>query len=384
MENKPEFDKLIVSYLMRELNAEEENFLINAINDDDALHNKFDEFEKLGRLLNIKHGVDSINLHEERKRFERLIKERNDSLKGDYIDEAAEVRMDTGKLRKFRLGRWVAAAAALVIIVGAGWFLSQNRQQKETSTAVENKLERQKPMASLRVEKNNSGKHKQIQLQDGTEILLWDQTEISFKEPFDADKRDIILKGKASFKVAKDKAKPFTVYSGDISITALGTEFVVTNYERDQIITVRLLEGRVVINSVDSATEKLKTAFYLMPGQELLYNKRSVHAEVRKFRTDVTQKEFKYKGNKSVDNPSIPESNDGSWFMFNNQSLPDIFDQLKAMYAIDIVYNKSELEKLYFIGSFNKSDTVEYILRSIAKTNRLNLSKENNRFIIRK
>jgi ferric-dicitrate binding protein FerR (iron transport regulator) len=195
-------------------------------------------------------------------------------------------------------------------------------------------------------------------------------------------KRDISLKGKASFKVAKDKTKPFTVYSGDIATTALGTEFVVTNYERDQIITVRLLEGRVVIKSIDSAEEKLKTAFYLMPGQELLYNKRSVYAEVRKFSNDVSQ--FKYKGNKSADNPSLPESNDGSWFMFNNQSLPDILDQLKAMYAIDIVYNRSELEKLYFIGKFNKSDSVEYILRNIARANRLKLSKENNRFIIRK
>jgi len=140
----------------------------------------------------------------------------------------------------------------------------------------------------------------------------------------------------------------------------------------------------VVIKSVDSAEDKLKTAFYLMPGQELLYNKRSVHAEVRKFRNDVSQNELKYKGNKSADNPSLPESNDGSWFMFNNQSLPDIFDQLKAMYAIDIVYNRSELEKFYFIGKFNKSDSVEYILRSLAKTNRLKFSKENNRFIIRK
>src|SRR6187549_2641954 len=100
MENKPEFDKLIVSYLMRELNAEEEIFLINAINDDEALHKRFDEFEKLGRLLNIKHGVDSINLSEERKKLEKLINERNDKLKSDDIDEEAEVRMDTGKLRK--------------------------------------------------------------------------------------------------------------------------------------------------------------------------------------------------------------------------------------------------------------------------------------------
>jgi hypothetical protein len=112
MENKPEFDKLIVSYLMRELNAEEETFLINAINNDEVLHKRFDEFEKLGRLLNINHGVDSINLIEERKRLEGLIKERNDGLNTDYIDEAAEARIDTGIVRKFRPVRWVAAAAA--------------------------------------------------------------------------------------------------------------------------------------------------------------------------------------------------------------------------------------------------------------------------------
>jgi hypothetical protein len=46
--------------------------------------------------------------------------------------------------------------------VGAGWFLSQNKQQNKIADVVENKLERAKPTASLRIEKNNSGKDKQM------------------------------------------------------------------------------------------------------------------------------------------------------------------------------------------------------------------------------
>jgi len=384
MENRADFDKLIVSYLMKELNAEEQDFLIKSINDDVDLQARFSQFQQLGSLLNIKQGIDSIDLAVERERLESLLLERKNGLTDDN-SSSEEVNPEIGKIRRISFVKWVAAIAALLVIVaGTTWFLARDKQGSEKDIAVEKTLEREKPEQFFRIEENKSGKTRSLQLQDGTEILLYDQTELKFKEPFDENKRDITLIGKASFKVAKDSTRPFTVYSGDIATTALGTEFVVTNYEKDQVITVRLLEGRVIIKSADAAKEKLKTDFYLAPGQELLYNRKSVQAEVRKFNTDNATATRKTKRNKLTDNPSIPDVSGGSWFMFNNQSLPDIFDQLKSMYGVDIVYNRKDLERLYFIGKFNKIDSVEYILRNIAKVNRLTLSKENNKFIIRK
>ena len=44
---------------------------------------------------------------------------------------------------------------------------------------------------------------------------------------FPPDKREIFLKGEAKFIVAKNKKKPFTVYTGMLATTALGTIFTV-------------------------------------------------------------------------------------------------------------------------------------------------------------
>jgi ferric-dicitrate binding protein FerR (iron transport regulator) len=70
--------------------------------------------------------------------------------------------------------------------------------------------------------------------------------------------------------------------------------------------------------------------------------------------------------------------------MFNNQSLASVFRQLEEMYNVDIVYAKKDVAKMYFIGKFNKDDSVETILQNIATLNNLKLTKESNTYIIRK
>jgi hypothetical protein len=40
-----------------------------------------------------------------------------------------------------------------------------------------------------------------------------------------------------------------------------------------------------------------------------------------------------------VDNPSMPHK-EGSWYMFNNQPLIEVFDELEQMFNVHIVYAK--------------------------------------------
>jgi hypothetical protein len=70
--------------------------------------------------------------------------------------------------------------------------------------------------------------------------------------------------------------------------------------------------------------------------------------------------------------------------MFNNQSLPVIFEQLKELYDVDIVYSRKDVQTMYFIGKFDKSESVETILQKIGLINDLKVTRENNKFIIRK
>jgi hypothetical protein len=85
------------------------------------------------------------------------------------------------------------------------------------------------------------------------------------------------------------------------------------------------------------------------------------------------------------DDPSLPK-NKGSWYMFNNQPLSEVFDQLGSMYNVEITYNKKEIANIYFIGSFEKTDSIGKILSKIAITNNLKITKakEGNKYSLHK
>ena len=136
-------------------------------------------------------------------------------------------------------------------------------------------------MALVRHETNTTGKEKKLPLPDGSLIVLADKSEVTYEEPF-TEKRHITLTGKAWFKVAKDTAHPFTVISGDVATTALGTAFSVTAYKSTDSITIRLYEGKVVVKAASNTVNNLKKGVFLLPGQEFVYDGENV--KVRMFK----------------------------------------------------------------------------------------------------
>ena len=382
MEERNDIDRLLVSYLLKELTAEEEATVINTINSDPELHRYFEEFKRLFRLLEIKQDIDSIDLEKERNRFDKILLEKRDTMPkitGQLYDIGEVAEKNKSKTYKFL--RAIAVAASVLFILGAGWWMFDKRDIKDSAIVTENRVKEDTATVFTRNEINSSGVTRQLLLKDGTTVTLWDQSQLTFNDPFLANKRDISLKGKAGFKVAKDVARPFTVYSGDITTTALGTEFIVTNFEKDQTIIVHLIEGRVVVNSSENAKTKMNP-IHLLPGEELLYNKQTAKYQVRKIRKNIST-ELATKENSTHDDPSVPNKQ-GSWFMFNNQPLPEIFDQLEQMYGVEIEYNRKDMQKFYFIGDFDKTASLEYILKSITRSHNLTLTKQADKFLIHK
>lgn len=385
MEEKNDFDKLLVSFLLKELNAEEEAFVAGKLKSDADLLRYYKELENLFRLLDIKQNMDGINLVQERKYFDQIyLKKQQEDVSGNEA-QVYDIREyeEGNRSKSYKFFRAIAVAVSVLLVIGLGWRLYNNEVKKSTLVNDTTSVGNDKNLFTHN-EVNVSGETRRFFLNDGTEVTLWNQSMVKFKDTFSATRRDIILKGKAGFKVTKDKKRPFTVYSGDISTTALGTEFVVANHEKDQNIIVRLLEGKVVVNSVESARIKLKKPIYLLPGQELLYNKGSALTVVRNFQQNSLKSETVAKDNQVHDDPSVPKNNAGSWYMFNNQSLPQVFDHLEKMFGVAIEYDRKDMQKLYFIGKFDKKDSLEYILRNITAINNLTLKKQKNKFLIHK
>lgn len=76
-----------------------------------------------------------------------------------------------------------------------------------------------------------------------------------------------------------------------------------------------------------------------------------------------------------IDNPSVPKLGRGSWYMFNNQPLEQVFNQLEGMFNVDIAYTRKDISKIYFIGTFNTSDSLDDILKQISVLNNLKVTK---------
>lgn len=389
MGNNKYFDELIASYLSNNLDTEEEAFVLDWINSSEQNKQYFEEVRTIWNLLSVNQAAKAINVDSEWDQFKQVISTKEKELSGNKLrisdDEITEQIKPNRKAKIYKFFISTAVAASIIVVIALGWRLANNNATIGESLAVKVNREKHSPASFMQYQYNTTDEVKQLVLQDGSEVLLYGKSRISFFKPFISNNRNITLVGKADFKVAKDKAKPFTVFSGDISTTALGTQFTVTAIERDKNIVVRLYEGKVVVKSASSEKRNLKRNFYLLPGQELVYDNKNLTAKVRTFRKEDNPV---VKNNKResvpIDNPSVPKFGRGSWYMFNNQPLEQVFNQLESMFNVDIVYTRKDISKIYFIGTFNISESLDSILKQISVLNNLKVTQKNNKYIITK
>jgi transmembrane sensor len=389
MDGNNKIDELLIAYLLGEADAGGEQLVHDWINSGEGNQQYLDKLAGMLSLVSARHSTQNIIVGEEWMRFKQNISA--GEMPEEAENEMAVTEERPVKIRTFyKILAVTAIAASVLLAVGLRWDMFEADMPAPEEVAIKRQKEKTDSLLHqtylTRRETNTTGKLKKLILRDGSEILLSDKSEVSFTEPFAGNKRDIYLTGRANFKVAKDKTKPFTVYSGAIATTALGTRFTVEAFKNADFISVKLYEGKVVVRSADGSRSALKDAVYLLPGQKLIYDPNRSMAKLEKFHLDPS-----YKNEQSMDeayqpndNPSIPKKSKGSWYMFNNQSLAKVFDQLEDMYNVKITYSKKDVARLYFIGTFNKSDSLENVLHQIAVLNNLKVLKVNNTFVIRK
>ncbi|MEJ7767522.1 MAG: DUF4974 domain-containing protein, partial [Chitinophagaceae bacterium] len=145
---------------------------------------------------------------------------------------------------------------------------------------------------------------------------------------------------------------------------------------------VRLYDGKVVVKTKSHSTGT-PADYFLTPGEELVYNNKTFRATIRKFKllnSPVEKKRIVH----PVENPTVPKFAKGTWYMFNNQPLDQVFHQLETMFHVTIMYTRKDVANIYLVGTFNISDSLEVTLREISTLNNLKVTKKNNKFIISK
>ncbi len=168
-------------------------------------------------------------------------------------------------------------------------------------------------------------------LSDGSEVILYPGSEITYPERFDNQKREITLTGEAFFDVAKDASRPFFVYTQEVVTKVLGTSFTIKAYTGGKEITVAVKTGKVSVSASPSSQRDNGAP----PSQEIILNPNQL-AVYSKLEERVEKKE--------ITNPASALTKPVSYHMqFEEAPVSRILQMLDAMYGVKIVFREQDL-----------------------------------------
>ena len=171
---------------------------------------------------------------------------------------------------------------------------------------------------------------KTILLADGTEVILNRNSELSYPEAFNGEKREVVLKGEAFFKVSHNLEKPFIIKTEETQTQVLGTSFNLRAYAHEFSETVTVTTGRVAFSSLKTNEKAI-----LEPNQEGHYSLK----------------------NKKMEKQNLKDPNYMAWmnkiFVFNNQTLKSIVFSLSNAYGKPIEIKNVRLANEHLSTSFN-------------------------------
>lgn len=252
-------EKTIIGYLRNELCDIERKQLEDWMSEDPK-HER--EIQLLSKVWNTPMSYpELVNMEDEQKKlWNRLQRENKYSInhRKDYLPTIGNV---------FRY------AAAIILLLGLGYIFWDNIQFNTHET----------PFLTETIERvNPPGQKSQIQLPDGSKVVLNADSKLSYTTDFGGSTRKIQLKGEAYFEVVENPFIPFEVYTDHLVITALGTSFNICAFDGQQIEKIALNTGKVKIQHLTKPGSSIASS-YLEPGELASFNIISNKIDISKY-----------------------------------------------------------------------------------------------------
>lgn len=136
--------------------------------------------------------------------------------------------------RKFA-GRWWYAAALILLLAGAGWGLFRPGRTAIRASADWVVVTNETTDAALATG-----------LSDGSVVFLSREAQLSYREAFSAEEREVTLLGDACFDIVSDRESPFVIETAQARIRVPGTSFTVESLRSDAF-RLNVREGTVEV-----------------------------------------------------------------------------------------------------------------------------------------
>lgn len=226
------------------------------------------------------------------------------------------------------------AAAVLTLALGISWWASQGQQTVTERSPTGTLFGQQQPFDNKWSNQvNGTSQPVTLSLPDGSQMALMPHSQAWYPRSFAADKREVYLKGDATFSVVHEGERPFLVYSGTLVTRVLGTRFrVQAHHDETQVVAV--ISGKVsVMDQTDwigsrGSPNNAKAGVVLTANQQVTY--------------DASHKSYQ---KELVARPVVMPSSSVNQESFTFEDTPAItvFERLKKAYGVEIIYDASVL-----------------------------------------
>lgn len=192
-----------------------------------------------------------------------------------------------------------------------------------------------------------------IQLPDGSTVILNAGSKITYKNSFDSQHRELTLSGEAFFDVVKDPSHPFIVTTKTIKIRVLGTRFNVRSYPGDKTSEASLLRGIIELTVLKNPDRQ----FILKPSEKMtIINPLTIRtASIRHVEAEAAQNpivELSQIHQTSAD--SLPA--EAIWIknkiVFDGLDFEEIARMMERKYNVAIVFKKDSFKSMKLTGKF--------------------------------
>jgi transmembrane sensor len=193
------------------------------------------------------------------------------------------------------------------------------------------------------------GRQFQILLPDGTKVWLNAASSLRYPTAFSGSNREVEVTGEVYFEVAKNAHQPFIIHlNNKTKIQVLGTQFNVNAYSNEAAIRTTLVEGSIKI--VSGASAEGGPSVVLHPGQQ---------AQINNAGGDM-----KVMNNVDIDKVTAWKS---GLFNFEDSGLEEVMRQVERWYDIEVVYEKN-IPDIRFGGKLSNDVSLSGLLRSLQES----------------
>jgi ferric-dicitrate binding protein FerR (iron transport regulator) len=185
------------------------------------------------------------------------------------------------------------------------------------------------------------GESYQLRLPDGTLVWLNAASSITYPVSFsNTTSREVKLAGEAYFEVVKDKKRPFLVSTAHQHIRVLGTEFNVNAYPDEPEIKTTLLEGSIKLSLEEGSQNRI-----LKPGEQATLSGTQLSVS-------------------TVDVEQAVDWKNGD-FIFQSEPLNALMRRVSRWYNVEVIYANGVDKEGTFTGKVSRNKPVSVLLKAL-------------------